>query len=94
MGKILSQVSKGLGEAIAEAQTKINGDNSAEALLNSGVIAHKKRHRRTKTEIEAARAAEANQNEENNSLFEEIIPKKEKEENRPEWEKRSAKDHE
>lgn len=94
MGKISSQVSKGLGEAIAEAQTKINGDNSTEALLNSGVIAHKKRHRRTKTEIEAARAAEANQNEENNSLFEEIIPKKEEEDNRPEWEKRSAKDHE
>ena len=94
MGKISSQVSKGLGEAIAEAQTKINGDNSAEALLNSGIIAHKKRHRRTKTEIEAARAAEANQNKENNSLFEEIIPKKEKEDNRPEWEKRSAKDHE
>ena len=43
MGKISSQVSKGLGEAIAEAQTKINGDNSAEVLLNSGVIAHKKR---------------------------------------------------
>lgn len=94
MSKISSQVSKGLGEAIAEAQAKINGDNSAEELLNSGVTAHKKRHRRTKAEMEAARAAEVekeNSSEENNSLFEEIVPEEEPD-NRPEWEKRSHKD--
>ena len=97
MAKISKEVSGGLGAAIAEAQAKINGETNtnAEDLLNSGVTAHKKRHRRTKAEIEAAKAAEANQNnEESNSLFEEIIPEEKPEDNRPEWEKRSAKSHE
>lgn len=95
MAKISKEVSGGLGAAIAEAQAKINGDVNAEDLLNSGVTAHKKRHRRTKTEMEAARAAEqvTEQNEESNSLFEEIIPEEQVEDNRPEWEKRSAKNH-
>ena len=93
MAKISKEVSSGLGAAIAEAQAKINGETNAEDLLNSGVTAHKKRHRRTKAEMEAAKAAEQEQNEETNSLFEEIIPEEQVEDNRPEWEKRSAKDH-
>ena len=94
MAKISKEVSGGLGVAIAEAQAKISDGTSTEDLLNAGVTAHKKRHRRTKAEIEAAKAAEVNQTEENNSLFEEIIPKEEEEDNRPEWEKRRANNHE
>lgn len=96
MAKISKEVSGGLSAAIAEAQAKINGETNVsdtEELLNSGVTAHKKRHRRTKAEIEAAKAAETNQ-EESNSLFEEIIPEEKPVDNRPEWEKRSAKSHE
>lgn len=95
MAKISKEVSSGLGAAIAEAQAKINGETTnAEDLLNSGVTAHKKRHRRTKAEMEAAKAAEQQeQSEETNSLFEEIIPEEQVEDNRPEWEKRSAKNH-
>lgn len=95
MGKISSQVSKGLGAAIQEAKDKINSD--AEELLNSGVESHKKRHRRTKAEIQAEKESKATEIQDN-SLFESLdIPKEEQEEkiedNRPEWEKRSAKDH-
>lgn len=107
MGKISGKVSKGLGAAIKEAQAKMTGDvitnindpedienvsmTEAEQLLNSGVTAQKKRKRRTKAEIEAAKQAEA---EEENSLFEALdIPKEEEEDNRPEWEKRRAVDH-
>ena len=94
MAKISKEVSSGLEAAIAEAQAKISDGTSAEDLLNAGITAHKKRHRRTKAEIEAAKAAEVNQAEESNSLFEEIIPKEEEEDNRPEWEKRRANNHE
>ena len=74
MGKISTQVSKGLGDAIAEAKAKMSGnvetnindpndiENSSvqevEALLNSGTEAQKKRKRRTKAEMEAARQEE------------------------------------
>ena len=102
MGKISSKVSKGLGAAIAEAQAKMDGsvltnindpndiENAAtpdvETLLNSGAEAQKKRKRRTKAEIEAAKQAEAN------SLFETLnLP--DENDNRPEWEKRNAVDH-
>lgn len=83
MGKISGKVSKGLGAAIKEAQDKMNGvviniDNpndienlpeqsAAETLLNSGAEAQKKRHRRTKAEMQAAKQAE-----EPNSLFESL----------------------
>lgn len=96
MGKISNKVSKGLSYAIQEAQAKINGgivanindsDNTenvsideVETLLNSGVEAQKKRKRRSKAEIEAAKQAEANE-----------LDISEEEDNRPEWEKRSAK---
>lgn len=89
MAKISTNVTNGLSDAISKAQSQINGDNSAEELLNSGVKVQKKRHRRTKAEIEADKVNEISQ--ESNSLFDELIPKEE--ENRPEWEKRNAKDH-
>lgn len=98
MGKISKKVSKGLSSAIKEAQSKMTGkaitninapeniQDNAEALLNSGAEAQKKRKRRTKAEIEATK-------QENNSLFESLhIPKEE--DNRPEWEKRPASSHE
>lgn len=88
MGKISSEVSKGLGAAIAEAQAKMSGNvNEAdtEALLNSGVEAQKKRKRRTKAEIEADKQSEEN------SLFEALDLPKEEDDDRAEWEKRSAK---
>lgn len=99
MGKISGKVSKGLGAAIAEAQAKINGstaevegfpsENTVEALLNSGAEAQKKRKRRTKAEIEAAKQAKST---EDNSLFEALdIPKEE--DDRPVWEQRRAVDH-
>ena len=95
MGKISGKVSKGLGAAIAEAQAKLNGstgENTVEALLNSGAEAQKKRKRRTKAEIEAAKQAESEQTEDN-SLFEALdLPKED--DDRPEWEKRRAVDHE
>lgn len=101
MGKISGKVSKGLGAAIAEAQAKLNGstseiegfpgENTVEALLNSGAEAQKKRKRRTKAEIEAAKQAESEQTEDN-SLFEALdLPKED--DDRPEWEKRRAVDH-
>ena len=101
MGKISGKVSKGLGAAIAEAQAKLNGstseiegfpgENTVEALLNSGAEAQKKRKRRTKAEIEAAKQAELEQAEDN-SLFEALdLPKED--DDRPEWEKRRAVDH-
>lgn len=74
MGKISSEVSKGLGAAIAEAQAKMSGnvnETDTEALLNSGVEAQKKRKRRTKAEIEADKQSE------DNSLFEALEIKKE-----------------
>ena len=79
MGKVSNKVSKGLGAAIAEAQAKINGssteEQAVEALLNSGAEAQKKRKRRTKAEMEAARQAESG---ESNSLFESLeIPEEE-----------------
>lgn len=100
MGKISGKVSKGLGAAIAEAQAKMNGsvaeiegfpgENTVEALLNSGAENQKKRKRRTKAEIEAAKQAEMT---EENSLFESLdIPKED--DDRPEWDKRSATSHE
>lgn len=74
MAKISTQVSKGLGDAIAEAKAKTKGNAEAninepndiedsstqevEALLNSGTEAQKKRKRRTKAEMEAARQEE------------------------------------
>ena len=101
MGKISGKVSKGLGAAIAEAQAKLNGstseiegfpgENTVEALLNSGAEAQKKRKRRTKAEIEAAKQAESEQTEDN-SLFEALDLPKENDD-RPEWEKRRAVDH-
>ena len=97
MGKISSQVSKGLGAAIQEVKNKINDNISPEELLNSGVETQKKRHRRTKAEIQAEKEAKAAESQDN-SLFEaldihEESQKEEIEDNRPEWEKRSAKDN-
>lgn len=76
MAKISAKVSGGLGAAIQEAQAQISGtvaeiegfpgENTVEALLNSGAETQKKRKRRTKAEMEAARQAEV---EESNSLF-------------------------
>ena len=68
MSKISKEVSKGLGSAIKEAQSKLADnldmqDNVVETLLNSGVETQKKRKRRTKAEIEAIKQEE-------NSLFE------------------------
>ena len=95
MGKISSQVSKGLGAAIQEAKNKISDDASPEKLLNSGVEVQKKRHRRTKAEIQAEKEAKAAESQDN-SLFEaldihEESQEEEVEDNRPDWEKRSAK---
>ena len=97
MGKISSQVSKGLGTAIQEVKNKINDDISPKELLNSGAETQKKRHRRTKAEIQAEKEAKAAESQ-NNSLFEaldvyEEFQEEEVEDNRPEWEKRSAKDN-
>ena len=97
MGKISSQVSKGLGAAIQEVKNKISDDANPEKLLNSGAETQKKRHRRTKAEIQAAKEAKVTESQDN-SLFEALdIHEESKEEkvedNRPEWEKRSAKDH-
>ena len=97
MGKISSQVSKGLGAAIQEVKNKINDNISPEELLNSGAETQKKRHRRTKAEIQAEKEAKAAESQ-NNSLFEaldvhEEFQEEEVEDNRPEWEKRSAKDN-
>lgn len=97
MGKISSQVSKGLGAAIQEVKNKINDDISPEELLNSGAETQKKRHRRTKAEIQAEKEAKAAKSQDN-SLFEaldihEESQEEEIEDNRPEWEKRSAKDN-
>lgn len=96
MGKISSQVSKGLGAAIQEVKNKINDDISPEELLNSGVETQKKRHRRTKAEIQAEKKAKATESQDN-SLFEALDIHEESneeiEDNRPEWEKRSAKDN-
>lgn len=79
MGKISGEVSKGLSAAIAEAKAKMNGEtneeNSVEELLNSGAEVQKKRKRRTKAEIEAAKQAESN---DANSLFESFeVPEEE-----------------
>lgn len=94
MGKISNKVSKGLGAAIVEAQAKMNGNVSddVETLLNSGAEAQKKRKRRTKAEIEVDKQAEIT---EENSLFEALdLPDDPNEEdNRPEWEKRNARNH-
>ena len=99
MSKISSQVSKGLGAAIQEVKNKINDDISTEKLLNSGAEAQKKRHRRTKAEIQAEKEAKIAESQDN-SLFEALDineesqeQKEEVEDNRPEWEKRSAKDN-
>ena len=97
MGKISSQVSKGLGATIQEVKNKINDDISPKELLNSGAETQKKRHRRTKAEIQAEKEAKAAKSQDN-SLFEaldihEESQKEEIEDNRPEWEKRSAKDN-
>ena len=97
MGKISSQVSKGLGTAIQKVKNKINDDISPKELLNSGAETQKKRHRRTKAEIQAEKEAKAAESQ-NNSLFEaldvhEEFQEEEVEDNRPEWEKRSAKDN-
>ena len=99
MGKISSQVSKGLGAAIQEVKTKISDDISPEELLNSGAETQKKRHRRTKAEIQAEKEAKAIESQDN-SLFEALDineesqeQKEEVEDNRPEWEKRSAKNN-
>ena len=94
MGKISSQVSKGLGTAIQEVKNKINDDISPKELLNSGAETQKKRHRRTKAEIQAEKEAKAAESQDN-SLFEalDIHEESQKEDNRPEWEKRSAKDN-
>lgn len=88
MGKISEQVSKGISAAIAEVQAKVNGitvsesaeiegfpgNNTVEALLNAGAEAQKKRKRRTKAEMEAAKQAEKS---EENSLFEALQVKPE-----------------
>ena len=96
MGKISSQVSKGLGAAIQEVKNKISDDASPEELLNSGAETQKKRHRRTKAEIQAEKEAKAAESQDN-SLFEALDIHEESnektEDNRPEWEKRSAKDN-
>ena len=99
MGKISSQVSKGLGAAIQEVKNKISDDISPEELLNSGAETQKKRHRRTKAEIQAEKEAKAIESQ-NNSLFEALDINEESQEqeekvedNRPEWEKRSAKNN-
>lgn len=97
MGKISSQVSKGLGAAIQEVKNKISDNTSPEELLNSGAEVQKKRHRRTKAEIQAEKEAKATESQDN-SLFEaldihEESQEEEVEDNRPEWEKRSAKDN-
>ena len=96
MGKISSQVSKGLGTAIQEVKNKINDDISPKELLNSGAETQKKRHRRTKAEIQAEKEAKAAESQDN-SLFEALDIHEESneeiEDNRPEWEKRSAKDN-
>lgn len=97
MGKISSQVSKGLGAAIQGVKNKISDDISPEELLNSGAETQKKRHRRTKAEIQAEKEAKAAESQDN-SLFEaldihEESQEEEIEDNRPEWEKRSAKDN-
>ena len=93
MGKISSQVSKGLGAAIQEVKNKINDDISTEKLLNSGAEVQKKRHRRTKAEIQAEKEAKIAESHDN-SLFEALdIHEEEVEDNRPEWEKRRPKDH-
>lgn len=97
MGKISSQVSKGLGAAIQEVKNKISDNTSPEELLNSGAEVQKKRHRRTKAEIQAEKEAKATESQDN-SLFEaldiheESQEEEEVEDNRPEWEKRRAKD--
>jgi hypothetical protein len=80
MSKISTQVSGGLGAAIKEAKAKINGSDNVsdvETLLNSGAETQKKRKRRTKAEMEAARNAE------NNSLFDNFEIKEEKPEYKP-----------
>ena len=97
MGKISSQVSKGLGAAIQEVKNRISDDTSPEELLNSGIEVQKKRHRRTKAEIQAEKEAKSTEFQDN-SLFEvldihEKAQEEEVEDNRPEWEKRSAKDN-
>lgn len=97
MGKISSQVSKGLGAAIQEVKNKISDNTSPEELLNSGAEVQKKRHRRTKAEIQAEKEAKTAESQDN-SLFEaldihEESQEEEVEDNRPEWEKRSAKDN-
>ena len=96
MGKISSQISKGLGTAIQEVKNKINDDISPKELLNSGAETQKKRHRRTKAEIQAEKEAKAAESQDN-SLFEALDIHEESnektEDNRPEWEKRSAKDN-
>ncbi len=77
MGKLSKRVSRGLGSAIKEAKDKINGvetnindpedieniteQSDAEALLNSGVNAQKKRKKKTKAETKV---------DDSNSLFE------------------------
>lgn len=96
MGKISSQVSKGLGAAIQEVKNKISDDTSPEELLNSGAETQKKRHRRTKAEIQVEKEAKAIESQDN-SLFEafdihEEFQEEEIEDNRLEWEKRRAKD--
>lgn len=97
MGKISSQVSKGLETVIQEVKNKISDDTSSKELLNSGAEVQKKRHRRTKAEIQAEKEAKAVESQDN-SLFEaldihEESQEEEIEDNRPEWEKRSAKDN-
>ena len=97
MGKISSQVSKGLETVIQEVKNKISDDTSSKELLNSGAEVQKKRHRRTKAEIQAEKEAKAVESQDN-SLFEALYiheesKKEEIEDNRPEWEKRSAKDN-
>lgn len=97
MGKISSQVSKGLETVIQEVKNKISDDTSPKELLNSGAEVQKKRHRRTKAEIQAEKEAKAVESQDN-SLFEALdihkeSKKEEIEDNRPEWEKRSAKDN-
>ena len=85
MGKISGEVSKGLGSAIAESKAKLNCNEDGirkedtEALLNSGVEAQKKRKKRSKAKSD-----------EENSLIKSLIPE---DDGRPEWEKRSAINH-
>ena len=69
MGKISSQVSKGLGAAIQEVKNKISDDTNPEELLNSGAETQKKRHRRTKAEMQTAKEAKVTESQDN-SLFE------------------------